>query len=196
MKDVLIFLVPFGVLARMKLWTISWYVLGFLVCWKESNYERFLDMSGAFWCVEKRKILNDFLIFLVPFGVLEKLELWSASWYFWCLLVCWKKYERCPAISGAFWCVGKDEIMNDFLICIGLSGVLKKIELWTISWYCWCWCTEKGLIINDFLIFLVSSGVLKIVELYKISGACWCVEKDRIINDFLLFWGLLVCWKG
>jgi len=32
----------------------------------------------------------DFLIFLVPSGVLEMVELCLISWYFWCLLVGWE----------------------------------------------------------------------------------------------------------
>jgi len=35
----------------------------------------FHDMSGAFWCVGKCKIMKDVLIFLLPFGVLERVEL-------------------------------------------------------------------------------------------------------------------------
>jgi len=38
-------------------------------------------------------------------------------------------------MSVAFWCIGNDEIMNDFLICLGLSGVLKRVD---ISGAFWC----------------------------------------------------------
>jgi len=48
--------VPAGVLETVKLSAISSY-------------------SGACWCVEKNKIISDVLIFLVPFGVLERIEL-------------------------------------------------------------------------------------------------------------------------
>jgi len=56
MKDLLIFRVLSGMVKRL-------------------NYERFLDISGAFWCVEQGRSMNDFLIFLVPFGVLGKVDL-------------------------------------------------------------------------------------------------------------------------
>jgi len=36
-------------------------------------------MSGAFWCVVKGRIMTDFLIFLVPSGVLKRLELCAMS---------------------------------------------------------------------------------------------------------------------
>ena len=36
---------------------------------------RFADISGAFWCVEKGRVMRDSLIFLVPFGVPKRVEL-------------------------------------------------------------------------------------------------------------------------
>jgi len=48
--------VPAGVLKGVELRSISSY-------------------SGAFWCLEKARNMNGFLIFLVPFGVLGKVEL-------------------------------------------------------------------------------------------------------------------------
>ena len=39
------------------------------------EYDRFPEMFGAFWCVGKGIIMKDVLIFLVPFGVLERVEL-------------------------------------------------------------------------------------------------------------------------
>ena len=69
---------------------MSSYFCCLLVCWKGSNYERILDIPGAFWCVVKGRIMNDFLIFLVPSGVLKRVKL-----------------LRCLDISGAFLYVGK-----------------------------------------------------------------------------------------
>jgi len=64
MIDFLIFLVPSGV---MEKW----------------NYERFPDISGAFWCVGKYEIIGEFFICLGLSGVLKRVD-----------------------ISGAFWCAG------------------------------------------------------------------------------------------
>jgi len=49
------------------------------VCWKRWDYDRFPDIPGAFWCVGKGKIMKEFLIFLVPFGVLERMKLYAIS---------------------------------------------------------------------------------------------------------------------
>jgi len=137
MKDFLIFLVPFGVLERMKLWAMSWYVLGFLVCWKGSNYERFLDISGALWCAEKGRIMSDFLIFLVSSGVLKIVELW-AIYGACCGVLKRVNLSKISSYSAACWCVGKKKIISDFLIFLVPFGKLERIELWAISWNVWC----------------------------------------------------------
>ena len=46
---------PFGVLEKVE-------------------YDRFPEISGAYWCVGKGIIMKDFLICLVPFCVLERVE--------------------------------------------------------------------------------------------------------------------------
>jgi len=46
---------------------------------KNKDYNRFPDISGAFWCVEKGRIMIDVLIFLVPIGVLKRVELRTVS---------------------------------------------------------------------------------------------------------------------
>jgi len=49
---------------------------------------RFADISDAFWCVEKGKIMCDLLIFLVLSGVLKRVDLYAISLYFGCFLLC------------------------------------------------------------------------------------------------------------
>ena len=92
---------------------------------------RFPDISGALWCVENSRIMSAFLIFLVPSGVLKRIELSTISYL---SGACWcvgkgKIYQRCLDISGAFWCVGKNRIMSDFLKFLMPSGVLEKVGL-------------------------------------------------------------------
>ena len=47
---------PFGVLEKVE-------------------YDRFPEISGAYWCVGKGIIMKDVLICLLPFGVLEMMKL-------------------------------------------------------------------------------------------------------------------------